>query len=110
MRERLRPAVSDAVGLRRLPLRRRHIEQLTRAGDVVGAAAIGEETIVADAMESGGQDVDEEAANELVDGEGHHLGAFASFGAVVLPLEGDASVVDRDEPTVGDGDAVRVAR
>ncbi len=61
-------------------------------------------------MEAAGQDVDEEAADELVDGERHHLGPLASVGAVVFPLEGHARVVERDEPAVGDGDAVRVAR
>src|ERR1700676_4113838 len=43
-------------------------------------------------------------------GERHHLGAFVALGAVVLPIEGDAVEVGRDEPAVGDGDAVGVAR
>ena len=39
-------------------------EQLTRAGDVVGASAFGEQAVVADAVQALGQHVDEEAADE----------------------------------------------
>jgi len=53
---------------------RRHIEQLGRSRDVLGAPAVGEETIVPDAVETIGRDVDEEAANELVKGERHYFG------------------------------------
>jgi hypothetical protein len=34
----------------------------------------------------------------------------AAVGAVVLVPEGDAVPVERDQPAVGDGDAVGVAR
>ena len=61
MRERLRPAVAAAVGLGRRTLWRRHVEQVPGSGDVVGAAAIGEEAVVADAVEAVGQEVDQEA-------------------------------------------------
>ena len=110
MRECLRFGVAGAVGIGGLDVCRRHVEQLPRLRDVVGAPAIGEETVVADAMEAAGQHVDEEAADELGDGERHHLGPFAALGPVVLPLEGHAGVVERDEPAVGDSDAVGVAR
>ena len=55
----------------------RHVEQLARSRDVLSSPAVGEETVVADAMEAAGQDVDQEAADELVDGERHYLGPFA---------------------------------
>ena len=38
-------------------------EQLTRAGDVVGARPFGEQAVVADAVQALGQHVDEEAAD-----------------------------------------------
>ena len=57
-----------------------------------------------------GQHVHQEAADELVGIERHHLVALGTFDAVVLPLEGDAVVIDRDQAAVGDGDAVGVAR
>ena len=60
-------------------------------------------------MESAGQDVAQEPADEVVGRERHHLVSIAAFDPVVLPLEGDALVVERDQPTVGDGDAVGVA-
>ena len=43
-------------------------------------------------------------------GERHHLIAFAPFEPVVLPLEGDALVIEREQAAVGDGDPVGVAR
>jgi len=94
------------VGLR---LRRWNIEQLTGSGDVLGPAAIGEQSIMADAVEAAGQHVDEEAADELVDGECHHLAALLLLGAVVFPFEGDPGLVERDEAAVGDGDTVGIA-
>ena len=72
--------------------------------------ALAKQAVVADAVEACGQHVDEEAADELVGGERHHLVAIAAFDPVVLPLEGDAVVVERDQAAVGDGDAVGVAR
>ena len=84
-------------------------EQLASAGDVLGTFAGGEQTIVADAVEACGQHVHEEAADELVHGERHHLVALAAFEPVVLPLEGDALVVACEQAAIGDGNAMGVA-
>jgi hypothetical protein len=61
---------------------------------------------MSDAVETAGQDVQEEAADELGGVERHGLEAVAAFDAIVFPLERDALVVERDEPGVGDRDAV----
>ena len=79
------------AGVAGLALRRRDAEQLAGAGDVLGAPAVGEQAVVADAVEAVGQDVDEEAADELVARQRHDLVPLASLGAVVLPPEGDAA-------------------
>ena len=71
---------------------------------------IGEEAIVADAVEPVGQDMDQKAANELVGIERHKLVTSGALGAVILPSECHAFAVERTEPTVGNGDPVRVAR
>ena len=52
MRDYLRLTVAGAVGITGLLLWRRHVEQLTRSRDVLGAPAVGEETIVTDAVET----------------------------------------------------------
>lgn len=85
-------------------------EQLTRAGDVVGAGASDEQAVVANAMQAFWQHVDEEAADELVGGERHLLISIAALDAVILPFEGDASLVKDDQAAVGDGHAVGVTR
>jgi hypothetical protein len=91
-------------------LRNRRVEQLAHPPDVLDAGSVGEEAVVADAMEPARQDVDQEAADELVGSQCHDLLALATLGAIVLPLEGDAVAIERDQAGVGDRDAMSVAR
>jgi hypothetical protein len=91
-------------------LRHWHIEQLACSGDVIGAGAIGEQPVVANAVEAGGQHVDEEAADELVRSQRHGLVAGRPFNPVVLVFEGDAGLVGRNQSPVGDRDAMGIAR
>jgi len=57
------------------------------------------------------QDMHQEAADEFACIERHHpVVSLGAVKAIILPLEGDALVVDRDQAAVGDGDAVGVAR
>ena len=69
----------------------------------------GEQAVVADAVEAARQHVQEKAADELGGVERHGLEPVAAFDPVVLPFEGDARLVERDEPGVRDRDAVGVA-
>ena len=110
MRERRRFVGLSAFCIISLGLRGRRIEQLACPRDVLGARGAGEETVVADAVQASWQDVDEEATDELARGERHDLVAGAAVGSIVLVFEGDALLVERDQPAVGDGDAVGVAR
>jgi hypothetical protein len=84
-------------------------EQLADALDVAGASRSGEQAVVADAVEAARQDMQEESADELGGVEHHGLEPVAASDAVVLPLEGDAGLVERDQPGVGDRDAMGVA-
>ena len=83
------------------------IEKFAAKGELGGALAVGHEAEVADAVETVGQHMKEEAANELVGPELHDL--CRAVLAVVLPAEGDMIVVEGDEPAVGDRDAMGVA-
>ena len=51
----------------------RRSKQLARAGDVLGADAASEQAVMANAVKAGRQDMDKEAADELVGGEQHDL-------------------------------------
>jgi hypothetical protein len=84
-------------------------EQLACACDIGGTIAAGEQTVMADGVEALGQHVDEESPGELVRVQGHRLPLVGSVDAVILPAEGDAVVVGRDETTIGDGDAVGIS-
>ena len=54
-------------------------EQLTGACDVVGASVFGEQPVVTDAVQAFWQDVDEEAADELICGKRHLLVSVAAL-------------------------------
>ena len=95
------------VGSRLGGLGWRHIEQAAAEGELLLAVAAGEEAEVADAVEVLGQDMEQEAADELFGGEGQ--GLEAAVMAVVPPTEADLTVLDGEEAVVGDGDAVGVA-
>ena len=68
----------------------------------------GEQPVVSDAVEAFGQDVDQEAADELIDIKGQGLMANG-VAAIVLVPEGDTTPVIGDEAGVGEGDAVGIA-
>jgi hypothetical protein len=87
----------------------RNAQELAKPSDVGGAIAIGKQPIVADAVEPLGQHVDQESADELEGGERHRLPAVGAVDAVVLPTEGDAVVVGRDQTAIGDRDAVGIS-
>jgi len=74
------------------------------------AGAAGQQAVVANAMEAARQDVNEKAADELGDGKRHRLLATAPLEPIILPFERDGGVSERDQPAVGDGDAMGVAR
>ena len=67
---------------------------------------IGEEAEVADAHEAAREQVQEEAAQELMDEQSHQPLLVVVSG--VSPAEGDVAVGESNQPVVGDGDAVGV--
>jgi len=87
-----------------------HSEQLPSTRDIGLAASAGEEAVVTDAMEALWKNVEQEAADELAGAERHDALAVRTIAAVILVAEGDTTLVERDQPTVRDGDAVGVSR
>ena len=61
-------------------------------------------------MKAFGQDVQQKSADELVRMQRHLLITRSAFAPIILPLEGDAGVVELEQATVGDGDAMGIAR
>jgi hypothetical protein len=62
---------------------------------------------VADADQALGQNVDEEAAQELIYGDRHDL--LLAAVRIVFPEKRDPIILERSQSMVGDGDTVRVA-
>ena len=104
-----RLVVIGSIGIGRLALRLWPREQFVGARNVVGAGGVGQQAVVADAVETFGQDVDEESADELVCGKCHLLVSISALDSVVLPLEGDVVFVECDQAAIGDGNAVGIA-
>jgi hypothetical protein len=72
-----------------------------------GAPAISEEAKMADADEAFGKQMQEEAAQELIQGQGHQLLFIVVSG--VAPTKGDLAVGKGDQSMVGDGYAMGIA-
>ena len=71
------------------------------------AVAVGKQSEVADLDEAGRQDMEQKAADELDRIEGHDAAAVVVPG--VAPAKAHLAVVEAEEPSVGDGDPMRVA-
>ena len=56
------------------------------------------------------QDMEQEAADELVRCERHDVLPLRTIAAVILVVEGDAGLVERKQTVIRDGDPVGVAR
>src|SRR3546814_5970950 len=88
---------------------RRDVEEAARVFKVSLAPCAGEQAVVADAVEPARQGVEQEAADELVSGEGHDLLAVGGALAIILVTEGDSGIVEADEAAVRYRNAVGVA-
>lgn len=76
------------------------IQQKPDLCDPIAADTIREEACVADAVEAGWQNVDQEAANELIRRQAHGLHALPMLDAIVFPPEGHGVGIGADEPVV----------
>jgi hypothetical protein len=65
-------------------------EQLAAQREFVVAAAVGKKTVMADAVEPVWQSMQQEAADELVGRQGHHLALIVM--PVIAPTEADLPV------------------
>src|ERR1700730_13077387 len=63
-----------------------------------------------DAVKAAWQDVEQEAADELVRRDRHDALPLGTITTVVLVAEGDAGLVERNQTPVRDGDPVGIAR
>jgi hypothetical protein len=82
-------------------------EQALTEGQECGALPISQEPERADADKAAGQDVEQEAAQELLRSERHHS-LLISVG-IILPAESNLVMVESHEAMVGDGYAMGIA-
>src|ERR1700681_1165531 len=72
--------------------------------------SVGKEAVAANAMEAIRQHMEEEAPNELGDRDSHDFALVIAAFPIVLPAEGDVGLVEIEQATVGDRDAMSVPR
>ena len=82
------------------------LQQLAAQGEFLLAVTIGEEAVIANTLKSFWEDMEQEAADELIGREFH--GFVLVVVAVVLPAKLDFAIVETEKAVVGDCDAVRV--
>jgi hypothetical protein len=87
-----------------------NIEQASAKRELLGAVAVGKESVVTNAMEATRQYVEEEAAYEFGDRDPHDFGLVNAVFPIVLPAEADMGLVEIEQATVGDRDTMGVAR
>ncbi len=84
-----------------------YAQQLPAESQVFGPVTVGQQAEVADADKTLREDVQQEAAEELGGLERQDL--FSMAVAVTLPAEGDLTVLESQQPVIGDGHLVSVA-
>src|SRR5271169_1628791 len=86
---------------------RSHAQELVAMLQFLFAVSIAQEPVIANAVESTGENVEEESPDELLRREGH--GFLLIVVTVVPPVELDLSVFDIQQSMVGNRDSVGVA-
>jgi len=84
-----------------------YAQELAAMVQLLLAISIAQKPVIANAVESTGEDVEEKSPNKLFGRESHDL--LLIVVAVVPPLELDLPVFDLHDPMIGNRDAVRVA-
>ena len=87
---------------------RHDCQQLATAGELGLPRAIGEQAVVTDAHEAGGNDVEQEATQELLGPQFHDLWCVPP-ACVVFVAKADDAVADEDQTGISNGHAVGVA-
>src|SRR5690606_9665737 len=90
--------------------RRDDIQEFAGERETGLAGRASQQAVMPDAMKAAWQDMKQEAADELVGRKRHHLLSVRAVAAVVVVAEGDAALVEDDQPAVRDRDPVGVAR
>ena len=90
--------------------RRRDAQQFASECEAGLAGRASEQAIMADAVEPTRQDMEQEAADELVGGKRHDALAISTVATIVLVAEGNSGFVGGDKAAVRDGDPVSIAR
>ncbi len=85
-------------------------EQASTVRELVDAMAVRQEAVVANAMETIRQYVEEEPVHELGNRDAHDFVLVPTPLPILLPAEADVGLVEIEQATVGDSNTMGVAR
>src|ERR1035438_3467650 len=100
-------AIPVVLVWRRAGVASSHAQELAAMLQLLFAVSIAQESVIANAVESTGENVEEESPNELLGRERHDF--LLIVVAVVPPVELHLSVFDLQDPMIGNRDPVGVA-
>ena len=86
--------------------RRHHSQELAASSQLFLPVAITEQAVIANALESVGQSVEEKSADEFLSRKRHRF--LLTFGSIVFPLEPHLPSFDVQQAMVRNRDAVSV--
>src|SRR5215470_17993327 len=95
------------LGLGRAFIGRSHAQELAAMLQLVLAVSIAQEPVVANAVESTGEDVEQESPDELLGRQDHSF--LLIVVSVVPPAEFHLPVFDFHQPVIGNSDPVSIA-
>jgi hypothetical protein len=103
-------AWADVIIVVAIHRHRGNIKQASAERELIGAMTVGKEAVVTNAMEAVRQYVEQEAPDELGDLDSHDFALVTAVFPIVLPTEADVGLVEIEQATVGDRNAMSVAR
>jgi len=83
-----------------------HSQQLAAKGELGFPVAMAQKAVVADALKTVRQDMEQEAANEFFGFQRHDF--WLVVMPIIFPVEGDFAAIDAEEAVIGDGHAMGV--
>ena len=86
------------------------MEQIPDPGDIAGPPPVSEEAVMANAVLTFWEHMDQEPADELSCVERHGRVSPAPLEAIILDAEGHAARIGAEQAAVRDGDAMGVSR
>ena len=83
-------------------------KQIAAQLDHLRPVTVGEQAVMANAVEAIWQNMQQEPAHEVISRYSHGLAGIVAIASIVLPFEGDPTIFKFKKTAIGDGHPVRI--